>query len=648
MKKTVLFFVAAIASTCAIAQKEYKFGEVTKEELSESSCSIDKSANAAVLYKKQDTYFMSTGGDTNLVTEIYERIKIYNKDGFDYATEYINLFKSGSTRERVSKIKAVTHTLENDEIVSTELDKDQVFQTEVSFNYEEVKFTMPNVKEGAVIEFQYTIRSPFIWNIDEFRFQYSIPILDLDAEIRTPDGFKFKPSYKGYLAIYPETSVKTDHRLGMTVNVTKFHLDNVPALKEESYVDNINNYRAGVMFELVSIELPQYFRSYAHSWSDVAKTIGSSDDYKNQLDKTRSFEDELDALLVGAKSNEDKMRLIFNYVKENVTWNGLDGKYFYNGLKKTLKEKKGNAADINLLVVAMLRYAGIYANPVVISTKDNAVPYFPTVDRLNYVIAYAVINDEKYFLDATEEFSDINVLPIKDYNWQGILIDNENMKWDMVSIKSPKQTKNTYMMRGNLNEEGELEGQLSMRLTEHGAFLFRKDYKNKDQESHLIELENNYNNIEISNYEVKGAEVGEGYVTQSFEFLFENASEIIDGKMYLKPMSFLRMENNPFKVDERLYPIDFGHPFKNSYSVMINVPDGYSVETSPASMVLKLPKDLGEFKYLIKAQQNSIHINATFEISKPYISAENYAFLKEYFNTVITKQAEQVVLKKII
>ncbi|MCH7524761.1 MAG: transglutaminase, partial [Bacteroidetes bacterium] len=146
-------------------------------------------------------------------------------------------------------------------------------------------------------------------------------------------------------------------------------------------------------------------------------------------------------------------------------WNGIDGKYFYYGIKKMLKEKKGSTADINLTLVAMLRYAGIKANPVVISTKDNLIPFFPNVDRLNYVLAYAVIDDKKYFLDATVEFSDLNLLPIKDYNWMGLYIDNKNKIWKQIEIDKPKQAIGQFSLNAKLNEDGSLEGKLNSRYS---------------------------------------------------------------------------------------------------------------------------------------------------------------------------------------
>ena len=295
--------------------QDVKFGKVTKEELLETSYSRDESANALILYKNQQTYFQYNTTGAKLVTEIHERIKIYNKEGFEYATQYIDLYKSSSSEEEIGRIKAFTFNLENNEIVKTELDKNQIFKDQIRYNYNQIKFTMPNIKEGSVIEFKYKITSPFIWNIDEFRFQYDIPIKHIVAQISTPEGFNFKSTPKGYVPFSSRPGKSYDGG-----NATKYVLTHVPALKSESYVDNIDNYRAGVMFELVSINIPGVlYRDYARSWKDVAQTIGSSDDYKNKLDKTKSFNDELEALLADKVSQTEKMKTIFSYVKENIT-----------------------------------------------------------------------------------------------------------------------------------------------------------------------------------------------------------------------------------------------------------------------------------------------------------------------------------------
>ena len=645
MNKTLLLLGLVLTLQFVNAQ-QVKFGKVTKEELLEKEYAPDRSANAAILYKNQNTYFLTTNGVNSLVTEIHERIKIYNKEGFEHATKTINLFKTRYDDELIRKIKAVTYNLKDGKIVEDKLDKDQIFKTEASYNFDQVKFTMPNVQEGSVIEFSYVIKSPFIWNIDEFQFQYDIPVKQMIAELRTPKGFHFKQTPKGYYNVFPKTSTNRDNRIGMDVVINRYHATQVPAMKEELYVDNIDNYRSGVMFELVYVDIPGYYKSFSQSWGDVAKTIGNSDDYKNKLDKTRSFDDELDALIAGKGTQIDKMKAIYKHVKNTITWNGRDGKYFQYGLKKALKEKKGNAADINLLLVAMLRYAGIDANPVVISTKENAIPFFPTLDRLNYVIAYAKIDDKQYFLDATEEFSDINVLPVKDYNWKGMLIDNNKMVWQQIDVISPKQSNKIYSLNLKLNEDGSCEGTYNSRFDKHSALAFRKNFKNTELDSYLSSLEEQFSGIEIDGHMVKNADVYEGPVSESFEFYDDYAADVIDEKLYFEPLGFMRMEENPFKSEERMYPIDFGYPFKDTYMVNINIPEGYMVESKPEHIVVKLPNNLGMFKYMLSENGSKINVLVNFEINRAILSADMYPILREFFKQIIAKESEKVVLAK--
>jgi len=630
-----------------VAGQNFDFGKVSKEELTEKVCPIDSSAHAAILYQNRNTYFTTDGSGPVLHTEVQKRIKIYDKKGFENATQTINLFDPRGRGESVGRIKAYTYNLEGKKIVKTSLDKDQIFKDRVSYNYKQIKFTMPNVKEGTVIEFKYRIISPYIWNIDEFVLQRDIPIKKVEAILKTPEWFAFNSTSKGYLQFYPKKRLENSPEYE-TMVVNEYKLNNVPALKEESYVDNMDNYRAGALFELVSIQIPgQVYRNYAQTWGEVARTIGSSDDYKNQLDKTNSFDDELDELLVDTSNEVEKMEKIFKYVKDKIKWNGLDGKSFFHGIRKALKEKKGNTADINLTLVAMLRYAGIKANPVVISTKDNIIPFFPTVDRLNYVVAYAVINEKKYFLDATDEFSDINVLPVKDYNWRGILIDNPNSVWDEIYLNEPSLAVSNYAIKANLNADGTIEGSFDSSYTKHKAFELRKSFKDKDLDDFITTREDKFDNIEISEYELKNTDTYKGEVKESFNFFKEEGADIINDKIYIQPFMFLKIKENPFKLEKRQFPIDFGYPFLNRYLVSIDIPEGYAPETELSPIIMKIPNNLGEFKFYPNFVGNKLSLMINYKINKAVVGAEYYLFIKEFFNQMIQKESEQIVLTKV-
>src|SRR5690606_35624861 len=175
MKNFTLLLLITTFLNFAYSQ-DFKFGKVSKEELQEKFNPLDSSAPATILYRDHKVYFnyvQSKGFE--VITEVHERIKIYNEEGFQYATEQILLYKSGSDREKISKIKGVTYNIIDDKIIEDKLGKEAIFNNEYSKYRDEVKLTMPNIKEGTVIEYSYTIHSPFN-NIDEIHLQFGIPV----------------------------------------------------------------------------------------------------------------------------------------------------------------------------------------------------------------------------------------------------------------------------------------------------------------------------------------------------------------------------------------------------------------------------------------------------------------------------------------
>lgn len=647
MIKKGALLLALICFQLTFAQ-DYEFGEVSKQELQEKVYEKDTSANAAVLYKHQQTYFDYYPGGIQVITEVQERIKIYNKEGFEYATQTINLFKSRSSKESIGKIKAYTYNLKGDQIEKTQLDKHQIFENEYSYNTNQVKFTMPKVQEGSVIEFKYKTTSPYIYSLDEVVLQYPIPIKKIIVELRTPEALEFNTIQKGYIPCRPQVSSKRNITLDTRDIVNTFKLEDVPALKEEKYVDNLKNYRAGFMIELTGINIPgEYTKSFSQTWQEVANYIGSSDDYDRQLERTGLFKDEVDQVTASAITISDKMQAIFNYVKDQIKWNGIGGMYFQKGIKKALKEHEGNAADINLTLVSMLRYAGIDANPVVISTKDNGTPLFPTIDRLNHVVAYAKIDDKPYFLDATEEFDGINLMPVKNYNWRGVYIDNQESVWQLIDLASAPKSHGQHMLNATLNEDGTMEGSLNSKYINHYAMEFRRKFKDQDKESFISKREANFNNIEISNYNVENADTAEGNLIESFDFYKEDGSELIGQDLYISPLLFFKTEENPFKAEERKYPIDFGYTHKDQYLIKVTIPEGYTLDTPITPVIVKTPNDSAEFKFSGRLMKNTLQILCSVDIKKVVVPQQNYLYLKEFFNQLVSKSSEKILLKKL-
>ncbi len=664
----ILITVLCLCFTITTFSQNYKFGKVSEEELEEKICSIDSSANAAYLYKYRKSFFeYNKESGFELKTEIHERIKIYNQEGFDFATRQIRLYKSGGTEERISGLKAYTYKLENNKVVGEKLDKSGIFKTEASKYSNQVKFTMPNITSGSVIEYKYEITSPFASNVDEFVFQHSIPIKKVEASFEVPEYYNFKVNTKGFLSITPKVESKrgsiifnnktrstgpvtqtsfSSSEVEFIKQISRYNLENIPALKKEPYVNSINNYRSSVKYELSYTKFPRSATEYySTTWEDVVKRIYKSSSFGEELEKTGYFEKDIDALIGAVSNPAERANLIFNFVKSQVKWNGYYGIYA-DDVKKAYKNHVGGSGDINLMLTAMLRYAGLNANPVLVSTRSHGIPLFPTREGFNYVVTWLRLPDDSVMLlDATDTYSVPNVLPFRALNWQGRIVA-KNSGSGLIDLYPTTKSKNAMTMMVKIDEEGTLEGSYRSVKTNHKALSFRNKYNGADKDAYLEKLENKYGGIEVSDYQVKNDKDLSKPIVESYKFIKESQADIIGDKMYFSPLFYLKTNENPFKLEKREFPVDFGYPSTTSYKLIINIPEGYKIESLPEATAIGLPENMGTFQYKVVGNAKTIQVLVTSKLNQSIISPLYYEALKEYFNKLLQKETEQIVLTK--
>lgn len=294
----------------------------------------------------------------------------------------------------------------------------------------------------------------------------------------------------------------------------------------------------------------------------------------------------------------------------------------------------------------MLRYAGLEANPVLVSTKSHGIPLFPTREGFNYVICAVETGDSVVLLDATSKLSVPNILPYRVLNWDGRLV-REDGSSEAIDLSSPVKSKNSVNAIVKLNEDGSVEGRLRKQLSSHWAYGFRNQYLNMDEDEYLEELENKYSGIEIEEYQISNKSDYYKPVMEDITFYKEEAIEIISGKYYLNPLLFFTENDNPFKSEDRVYPIDFKYPETTSYVFNYTLPEGYSVESLPESTKFALPDDLGSFAYQIISNGANLQVRVTYDMNKDVVPADYYQAMKAFMSEIISKESEKVVITKV-
>jgi hypothetical protein len=136
-------------------------------------------------------------------------------------------------------------------------------------------------------------------------------------------------------------------------------------------------------------------------------------------------------------------------------------------------------------------------------------------------------------------------------------------------------------------------------------------------------------------------------VNEDFEVAINNIVSDIDGELYITPLLYDQIKENPFKVSDRKYPIDYGYARDKTIVVNYTLPEGYAVANLPASTNMRLPGDAGSFVCKSNVIDGKVTISYKISINRSLILQTEYADLREFYNQVIAKEAEPIVLKKI-
>lgn len=651
----------------ATKAQEIHFGKVSIADLEQKRHPIDSAAPAAILYKKGTVkveYIKGMG--FQVFTELFMRVKIYKKEGYSWANQAITYAGGNSSaRENGSFSDAVTYNLVDGKLEKTKLKKEGEFEEKLHQYAIRKKITMPNIKEGCIVEFKYSISSNNIGKLKEFAFQAQIPVDYAEYQTNFPEYFVYNSKMKGWNApvirtdkyrrtvvLDPKQSIGNDglllnKNLDYNETQTTYVLRNMPAVVDELYTNSIENYTTGIVQELALIRYPnQPEKHYASSWDAVVHSIYEDSRFGQELLKTGYFEDELNALLVGKEQTHEKIAAILNFVKTNVSWNKVRGYECEKGVKNAYKEKTGNIGDINLMLTAMLRHAGFTANPVLLSTRRNGIAMFANRTAFDYVIAAVETADGMILLDGSDKFSAPNVLPFKTLNWYGRLIRKDGSSVPINLI--PKTlSRDIVYMNYKLDAKGRVSGKIRRQLTNQRALQKRESLSTEKVDAYLEKLENQYSKIEISEYgRINEKDVFRPLI-EDFSFNGSNLCDMISGKIYLNPMLFYANRKNPFVQEVRNYPVDFGFPFAEKYSISVEIPPGFAVESLPSSKVYMMQDQLGKFSYEIGQSGQVLQISIVNEIKEPIIREDQYKMLKEYYQNMITKETEKIVLKKV-
>ena len=469
MKLNLLqLFVLLFWPACmAMAQDKVnmKFGKPTKEEMQMTTYEAEPDAEAVVLCRLTDVEYSIQ--QTGYLVDYREkvRIKVLKPSGVRYAKVVVPFLKNTPidnrnssskkvlkvdatdnnsvsssfeeqagamttadldrySEESVEDVKATAYNLQGSKVVKSVLKKGAFVETKIDDQHYQVEFTVPDVKEGTVIEYEYTLHSELFWLLHDWFAQCEIPVVYAKLDMNIPRYLLFNLEEHGIQRLITSCDsgtmrfkLESDPLAAQTVVPSNHYISvgrNLKGMKQGNGVWSMQDNCAGITALLKHYSMRgAAVVDYTRTWEQIDEMVLKSDDLGKQLQEHSPLAAELkEAKIEEIADMRQRAEAVAKLVLSKVEWNGRYEMSPAN-TEETLKNGGGSNVDINMLLLQSLQDVGLNAAPVTLRMRNQGVLTmdYPSVQKYTTFIVGVVLPQGNLYLDASSADGHFNALP---------------------------------------------------------------------------------------------------------------------------------------------------------------------------------------------------------------------------------------------
>ncbi len=639
-----------------VDRPDMDFGVVTAATFAPTVYSIDSTADAIVLFDRGEVNFDPSSYERRFsyILERHVMMRILHKNAVNNLAAFTLATPRGGEVPFIDKFKGATYNLEDGRLVVTKLDKSNIFKDEGK-NFTQEKVAFPNLKEGSVIEYSYRIIYPGAF-IPPWTFQGAYPELWSEYDITVPTLFDYAVKHQGYQKYVIDSTILSNDQFavgfggfsglwsGQTIRRI-WALQDVPALnRPETYTTTLKNHLSKIQFQLSAVHMNGYNKTYRTTWNELVDELMKQDNFGASLtDHNRWLDDELKKITAGETTPMGTLHKVYAYVRDNFDCSNAEGLYMSQPLKKVWEDKKGNVADINLLMTVLCRHLGLEASPVILSSRSNgvAVEDYPLLSDYNYVITRVFVGGDVYLLDASKPSLGFGQLPELCYNGWARSIDTRQ---DRIPLLSDSVTEKRVTLVFLSNSDSGYTGTYTRNAGIFESIELRNRMRREKPEDFFDNMKKGLaRDKQMGQYGIDSLAFPDVPVIWHYDMKYNFTQKTI----YFNPIFHERFNNNPFNSPVRHYPVEMPYCIDNTYVLNMDIPKGYKVDPLPKSQRVVLEDGIGVFEYLIQSDEKTIQFRTHLQIKKTYFTLGEYPGLRDFFSSIVNKEKEPIVLKKI-
>jgi len=600
----------------------------------------DPTAGASVVF---DRGLITVGPGFKFTFERRRRIQIFRADAYRFANVEIPYHKS----DKIETVEAHTLTKDGRRV---EVTGDQFYKNEAG-DWRTLVFAFPEVSPGCVIEYRYTLVSRNFYYLRPWVFQDEVPSEYSELAVRLPEGFEYTAVVNNSdYVLGPDTLEYTSMRHhDQKVRQFTWHARNLPPLVSEPLVTSMLDHRVILDFQIVRYRDGSHVWEFVDTWSDLAGQVKRAyDPLLRPGEKWPTWEAPR-ADVSGGHAERLLARRIYEFARDSVAL-GDKAYSVYDGdlrsARTVFRDRRGNAIEKNLLLVALLRHHGYSAWPVLISRRSHL--RFDhrdhRLDQFDHVIVLVEINGERVYCESNIANAWLGYLPPDDQVDAGVVIGYPNSDEIVMELPAPPIDVRT-MADGSidLRPDGSAAGHLEIEVSGQAAYELVCALADHDTVGYLhSEWFPGIIPTAINIVRDKLDQWAPIRLTVDFEWP-EAASSVDGDRLFIRPAQLHPFSGNPLLCAQRRYPISFDTPWSEDCRMIWRPPAGFSLSASPIPQ--HVSGDGFEFRSAVSVGDNGEIIAQRFwHVSRRDFAVRHFEKLREMFATVDLAQKGLLLL----
>ena len=614
--------------------KVFEVEEIKKADLGNKPFKDFPEASARILFDYGEVDFVPTAEGYSIERTRHLRIKLLDDT-------LLSAHKLGLTNFEKDELVSFTHWSLNG---NNMLEKDIGEQWESINKFVPLSREIKNFKKGDILDFLFkqALKSPE--DFPGWQFEYEIPVDYSEWYAEIPGMFKYRPIFKGYVPFVVNSNEILKDKSKSWVEVDGFYIyqyrfvcSDIEPFEKTVYSPSSKNYLTSVSFYLEEVKAYKNEKEMkGQSWENVSSQLFANEKLMGRIEGFDASE-----IVQGLSLDSNQLKStvkLYEWVKNNVKWNGDIGIFAEESLSHVVSSKTGSIAEINLLLTALLNKAGIQARPVILRTIDQGEVNmeFPNSAQFNYLICWVDLKGEKLFLDGSDDCLSPGILRPVCLNNRALVITPRFEEW--ADLEENRAAKYKIVTQARI-ENGQLLGKVDISKLNYFAY---EDCQNFNDVRELVRIEPT---IQIVNVRLGDRNNLSGGNRIQFDCIADSIVKKSGSSWTFEPFWFEKIKDSPFKEDERKFPIVFPYLFEYHWNFVLSFDESIEISSIPENAAFTITDKTMNFTYQVIPLDGVLQINAQLSIIRRRYDPYLYESILDFYEDIYEKFKEQLKIK---